>query len=86
MQTENARQTFDAMPPAERRNLTRLGVWFEPGYRRLWGEHLVGPEYEALRLRGVIASSHISVMEGSKIVITDSGRAVLHFIDASYEQ
>ena len=86
MQTETARQIFDAMPPAERRNLTRLGVWFEPGYRRLFGEHLIGPEYEVLRLRGVITSVHVSTMEGSKVVITDLGRAVLHFIEASYEQ
>ena len=86
MQTESARQIFDAMPAAERRNLTRLGVWFEPGYRRKWGEHLVGPEYGALRMRGVISDVHISVMEGKKVVITDLGRAVLHFIEAGYEQ
>ena len=74
-------QTFDAMSVVERRNLARLSYWLQPDYHRNPGEHLIGPEYEALRQRGVIDSPFKSAAEGKPVRITDLGRAVLHFIE-----
>lgn len=74
---DRARQTFDAMPAIERWNLACLGYWLSPDRERQEGGHLLGPEYEALRLRGVIDNSTVSVAEGKPVRLTDLGSAVL---------
>lgn len=79
--TISAREVFDAMPPNERHNLARLSWWFRSDYTRKDDEHLLGPEYESLRIRGVITNEFVSVEEGRPVRITDLGRAVLRYIE-----
>ncbi len=75
-----ARQTFEAMPLADRENLAKLKHWLYPGYKRKPGEHLFGPEYYALIDRGVISVGYVDAARGRELKITNLGRAVLHYI------
>ncbi len=74
-------QTFDAMTPEQRRNLVRLAYWLDPVYRRQKGEHLIGPEYQALIDIGVVNFSYTDAARGHEVTISDLGRAVLRHIE-----
>ncbi len=76
-----ARLTFDAMPASDRENLAKITHWLEPGYKRKPGEHLVGYEYYALIVHGVLIFDYVDEARGREIKVTDLGRAVLHYIE-----
>ncbi len=82
--TENpsfARLTFDAMPASDRENLAKITHWLYPGYKRRPGEHLIGPEYQALIDHGVVIFDYVDEAHGRDLKITDLGRAVLYYIE-----
>ncbi len=80
MPDTDARETFDSMTAEQRQNLAKLAHWLDPAYRRKKGEHLIGPEYQALIDIGVVSFSYVDAARGTEVTISDLGRAVLrHF-------
>ena len=80
----DAQQTFDAMSIIERQNLAKLNFWLNLDRWRRRGEHLIGPEYAALRRHGVIGYRDPSLTYGKGLMITALGRDVLYYIDGPY--
>lgn len=57
--------------------LRNLARWLEPGHLRQPDEYLTGPEYERLRMLGLIRHSEPDLERGRGIEITEEGRRVL---------
>ena len=77
----HAQQAFDAMSIDERQNLAKLNFWLNQERWRRKGEHLIGPEYTALRRHGVIGDRNPSPAYGKGLMITALGHDVLYYID-----
>lgn len=58
-------------------NLSNLARWLEPGYDRQPTDYLIGPEFERLRLHGLVRITDPRSSSRCEIEITEKGRQVL---------